>query len=49
VFTRVPNLLLTGQCINLHGMCGVPLTAINTAQAIVGENVIIDLINQQTS
>jgi len=46
VFTRVRNLLLTGQCVNLHGICGVPLTAINTVEAIVGENVIINKINQ---
>ncbi len=46
IYTKVRNLLLTGQNINLHGICGVPLTAINTAEAIVGENVIIDKINQ---
>jgi len=47
VMTRVRNLLLTGQCVNLHGMCGVPLTAINTAEAILGENVIINQLNHQ--
>lgn len=45
IYTKVSNLLLTGQNINLHGICGVPLTAINTAEAIVGEDVIIDKIN----
>lgn len=45
IYTKVRNLLLTGQNINLHGICGVPLTAINTAEAIVGENVLIDKIN----
>lgn len=45
-FTRVPNLLLTGQCINLHGLCGVPLTAVMTAEAILGRNSIIKAINE---
>lgn len=43
--TRIPNLLLTGQCINLHGLCGVPLTAILTVEAILGRNVIVRAIN----
>lgn len=46
VYTKVRNLLLTGQNINLHGICGVPLTAINTAEAILGRNVILDSINK---
>lgn len=45
VFTKVRNLLLTGQNINLHGICGVPLTAINTAEAILGRNVLLKKIN----
>jgi all-trans-retinol 13,14-reductase len=46
VYTKVNNLFLTGQNINLHGICGVPLTAINTSEAILGEHVIINAINQ---
>ena len=46
IYTKVRNLFLTGQNINLHGICGVPLTAINTAEAIVGENTIIDKLNE---
>ena len=42
IFTKVKNLLLTGQCIRLHGICGVPLTAISTAEALVGRNKIIE-------
>lgn len=42
VVTKVDNLLLTGQNNNLHGFCGVPLTAINTAEAILGRNYIIN-------
>ena len=49
VYTKVRNLLLTGQNINLHGICGVPLTAINTAEAILGTNHIIREINNATS
>lgn len=42
VVTKVKNLLLTGQCNNLHGFCGVPLTAINTCEAILGRNYVIN-------
>lgn len=42
IFTKVKNLLLTGQCIRLHGICGVPLTAISTVEALVGRNKIIE-------
>ena len=42
VVTKVSNLLLTGQNNNLHGFCGVPLTAINTCEAILGQNKIIE-------
>ena len=45
--TKIKNLLLTGQNVNLHGICGVPLTAIETAEAIVGKNVILEKINKQ--
>lgn len=45
VATKVRNLLLTGQCVQLHGFCGVPLTAITTAEAILGRNVILNKIN----
>lgn len=45
VFTKVKNLYLTGQCINLHGICGVPLTAVNTVEAIERSHEIIDRIN----
>lgn len=45
VYTKIKNLLLTGQNVNLHGICGVPLTAINTTEAILGKNTIINNIN----
>lgn len=46
VVTKVPNLFLTGQNCNLHGFCGVSLTAINTCEAILGQNSILDKINR---
>lgn len=48
VLTKVRNLLLTGQNNNLHGFCGVPLTAINTCEAILGMNHVINRINECT-
>lgn len=45
VVTKVSNLLLTGQNNNLHGFCGVPLTAVDTCEAILGKNYIINKIN----
>ena len=46
VFTKVKNLFLTGQNVNIHGLCGVSLTAIQTAEAFVGANVIVRKINE---
>ena len=46
VVTKVPNLFLTGQCCNLHGFCGVSLTAINTCEAILGRNYILNKITR---
>jgi all-trans-retinol 13,14-reductase len=46
IYTKISNLLLTGQNINLHGICGVPLTAINTAEALLGRNAVINKINE---
>ena len=45
VLTKVKNLLLTGQNVNIHGFCGVSLTAIETAEALVGHNAIVGKIN----
>ena len=46
VATKVKNLYLTGQNVNIHGLCGVSLTAIETAEALVGQNVIVRKINK---
>ena len=45
VKTKVSNLFLTGQYVNLHGFCGVPLTAVMTSEAILGDGVVLDKIN----
>ena len=47
VVTKADNLLLTGQNNNLHGFCGVPLTAITTAEAILGANSVLNKIQGQ--
>lgn len=47
IATKIKNLLLTGQNINLHGICGVPLTAIETAECIVGHGRIVKKINEE--
>ncbi|WP_289200478.1 phytoene desaturase family protein [Phocaeicola sartorii] len=46
IATKVRNLLLTGQNINLHGICGVPLTAIETVESIVGIGNVVRKINE---
>ena len=46
VFTKVKNLFLTGQNVNIHGLCGVSLTAIQTAEAFVGDNAIVRKIDK---
>ena len=45
IVTKIRNLLLTGQNCNIHGFCGVPLTAINTCEVILGKNYVLNKIN----
>jgi len=49
VNTRVKNLFLTGQNVNIHGFCGVSLTALETVEALVGHNVILRKINKKNN
>ena len=42
--TRTDNLFFTGQSILYHGLCGVPLTAILTAEAVSGKDILTDII-----
>jgi len=39
--TKADNLFMTGQNVYLHGCCGVPLTAVMTAEAVIGEKDVI--------
>jgi len=45
VTTRVKNLYMTGQSINMHGFCGVSMTAIQTCEAIIGKDSIRQKLN----
>ena len=42
--TKIDNLLLTGQCINLHGILGVPLTAIATCGELLDIEMLLNKI-----
>lgn len=39
--TKVPNLLLTGQNLNLHGLLGVTVSAIATCSELVGKEYLV--------
>ncbi len=45
VVSKIDNLFLTGQNVNLHGFCGVALTAIETCEALLGSGYIVGKIN----
>lgn len=47
VATKLDNLLLTGQNVSLHGFCGVPLTAVMTSEAVLGNNYIINKLRNE--
>ncbi|MEO8470711.1 MAG: NAD(P)/FAD-dependent oxidoreductase [Chryseolinea sp.] len=42
--TKIPNLFLTGQNVNLHGVLGVSLSSIVTCGQVLGTDYIIDKI-----
>lgn len=42
--TRIPNLLLTGQNVNLHGVLGVSITAIATCAELIGMGYLLGKI-----
>lgn len=39
--TKAENLFMTGQNVYLHGCCGVPLTAVMTTEAVIGERDVV--------
>lgn len=45
--TKIENLYLTGQNLNLHGILGVPLTAIATCGELVGLEYLLNKIRNQ--
>ena len=42
--TRIKNLYLTGQSLNMHGILGVTISAIITCSEILGKDYLIDKI-----
>ena len=47
--TKVENLFLTGQSINMHGVLGVTIGAVVTCSEIVGKEYLINKINSEVS
>lgn len=45
VQTKLTNLLLSGQNVNMHGIYGTTLTAIQTSERILGHNKLVKAIN----
>ncbi|MEO7988741.1 MAG: NAD(P)/FAD-dependent oxidoreductase [Chryseolinea sp.] len=43
--TKIPNLLLTGQNINMHGVLGVTISAVVTSSQILGAEYLVNKIN----
>jgi len=46
--TKLENLYLTGQSINMHGVLGVTIGAVVTCSEILGKEYLITKINQET-
>lgn len=44
--TRMTNLFVAGQDVNFHGMVGTTLSSVLTAEAILGDNVIVGQLSQ---
>lgn len=42
--TKIPNLFLTGQNINLHGMAGVTISSVVTCSSFVGRKQLLEKI-----
>lgn len=46
--TKLDNLYLTGQSINMHGVLGVTIGAVVTCSEIVGKEYLVNKINKET-
>ncbi len=44
--TKIPNLLLTGQNVNMHGVLGVSITAVATSAELLGMEYLLGKIHQ---
>lgn len=47
--TKIQNLFLTGQSVNMHGMLGVTIGGIVTSSEIIGKQYLIQKINKEVS
>lgn len=47
--TKIPNLFLTGQSINMHGMLGVTIGGVVTCSEILGKDYLINKINREVN
>lgn len=47
--TRIPNLLFTGQCLNMHGILGVTISGVLTSSEILGAKYLLDKIVSGTA
>lgn len=43
--TKIDNLLLSGQSVRFHGMCGVPMTALETCLRLTGPDLLDEIRN----
>lgn len=46
--TKIPNLYMTGQNLNLHGIVGVTISAVVTAGEILGNTFLLEQIKKQS-
>src|SRR5690606_14508269 len=44
--TKIKNLLLTGQNVNMHGILGVTISAVLTCAELLGKSYLLAKINQ---
>lgn len=47
--TKIPNLYLTGQNLNLHGVVGVTVSAVTTCSEIFGMDYLLEKINKAST
>lgn len=45
--TKIPNLLVTGQSVNMHGIMGVTIGAVNTCSEILGRKHLLQSITKE--